>query len=300
MANFLIIAASSAMGMATSNLLEKNGDQVFKTARTTDKIKADILLDASDFDAVDAAFEKAINQFQTIDGVVCFAGSLMIKPAHLTTHQNYSDVIQNSLTTAFATIRSAGKYMKGGSVVLVSSAVHAIGLANHEAIFGIRSMKINIRPSQLSDIFAMVSLSKAKRMLYEKAQPQFWCYAGEEGDRAQGEWFKELLEDKNDVMFTAESETQEILGFIIGKLMPAPEVYNPGGLTLMIDDFCVQFENLWQSVGASLIEETKAATNARGATQIVVVCGAHDYPKRKFLSEQNLSIVSEWFVGDIV
>jgi len=63
-------------------------------------------------------------------------------------------------------------------------------------------MKIHIRTSQLSDISAMVSLSKAKRMLYEKAQPQFWRYAGEEGDNTQRQWFKELLEDKNYVMFT--------------------------------------------------------------------------------------------------
>ena len=146
----------------------------------------------------------------------------------------------------------------------------------------------------------MVSLSKAKRNLYEKAQPQFWRYAGEEGNKAQGEWFKQLLEDKNYVMFTAESDSQEIIGFVIGKLISATEVYNPGGLTLMIDDFCVQSENLWQSVGARLIEEIKTAAKDKGATQILVVCGAHDYPKRKFLNEQNLSIASEWFVGGIV
>ncbi|MFN9000624.1 MAG: hypothetical protein ACK5VW_00980 [Holosporales bacterium] len=157
-----------------------------------------------------------------------------------------------------------------------------------------------VRTSQLTDIDAMVSLSKTKRKLYEKAQPQFWRYAGEEGDDAQRQWFQDLLEDKKYVMFTAESKTKEILGFIIGKLIPAPEVYNPGGLTLMIDDFCVSCETLWQSVGAKLIEETKAAVTAKGATQIAVVCGAHDHPKRKFLSEQNLSIASEWFVGGIV
>jgi len=55
-----------------------------------------------------------------------------------------------------------------------------------------------------------------------------------------------------------------------------------------------------QSVGHELIEEIKAAAKAKGATQILVVCGAHDHPKRKFLSEQNLSIASEWFVGGIV
>jgi chloramphenicol 3-O-phosphotransferase len=157
-----------------------------------------------------------------------------------------------------------------------------------------------VRTSQLSDISVMVSLSKAKRLAYEKAKAAFWRYAGEEDDKAQEKWFKELLEDKNYAMFTAESDAKEILGFIIGNLMPAPEVYNPGGLSLMIDDFCVQSENLWQSVGHALIEETKVAAKAKGATQILVVCGAHDLPKRKFLSGQNLSIASEWFVGGIV
>ncbi len=158
---------------------------------------------------------------------------------------------------------------------------------------------ITTRLASISDIEAMVSLSKTKRLEYEKAQPQFWRYAGEEGDKAQEKWFKELLADKNYVMLTAERDTQEILGFIIGKIMPAPEVYNPGGLTLMIDDFCVHSENLWESVGAQLVEAIKKEGKARGASQILIVCGAHDAPKRKFLNEQNLSIASEWFVGGI-
>ena len=190
-------------------------------------------------------------------------------------------------------------YQKNGGIVS-GEKIEEIGGKSYTEVAYIFGNSINIHTSQLSDISAMVSLSKAKRMLYEKAQPQFWRYAGEEGDKAQEKWFKELLKDKNYVMFTAESNTQEILGFIIGKLINAPEVYNPGGLTLMIDDFCVKSKNLWQSVGASLIEETKAAANARGATQILVVCGAADLPKRKFLSEQNLQVASEWFVGGIV
>jgi hypothetical protein len=36
------------------------------------------------------------------------------------------------------------------------------------------------------------------------------------------------------------SVNNELAGFIlIGRLMVAPEVYNPGGLTLLINDFCV-------------------------------------------------------------
>jgi NAD(P)-dependent dehydrogenase (short-subunit alcohol dehydrogenase family) len=47
----------------------------------------------------------------------------------------YQSVIDASLTTAFATVHAAGKYMnKGGSVMLISSAAAMQGLANHEAI----------------------------------------------------------------------------------------------------------------------------------------------------------------------
>jgi hypothetical protein len=68
----------------------------------------------------------------------------------------------------------------------------------------------------------------------------------------------------------------------------------------MMDDFCVNCKNLWQSVGHELIEETKAAAKAKDARKILVVCGAHDYQKSKFLSEQSLSIAFEWFVGGVL
>ena len=206
-------------------------------------------------------------------------------------------------------------YQKNGGIVS-GEKIEEIGGKSCTEVSYIFGNSINIRTSQLSDIDAMVSLSKAKRLSYEKAQPQFWRYAGEEGDNTQRQWFQELLEDKNYVMFTAIENCHprengdpvldsrirgnDIIGFIIGKLMPAPEVYNPGGLTLMIDDFCVQSEKLWQSVGHRLIATVKAVAKDKGATQIVVVCGAHDHPKRKFLSEQNLQVASEWFVGGMV
>jgi hypothetical protein len=158
--------------------------------------------------------------------------------------------------------------------------------------------EVTIRPSCLSDVDAMVSPSKAKRLAYEKVQPRFWRYAGDAGDHAQAEWFREILSRKDYVMLTAEYSQSGILGFIIGKLMPAPAVYSPGGLTLMVDDFCVQSEDFWDTVGAQLLEGIKVASKGEGAVQIVVVCGAHDNVKRRFLRGQNLSIASEWYVGD--
>jgi NAD(P)-dependent dehydrogenase (short-subunit alcohol dehydrogenase family) len=131
MARFLIIAASSGIGQATVRQLGTAGHDVVTTARDATKITPDITLDASDFDAVDRAFQAAGD----IQGVVNFSGSLLLKPAHLTTREQYDGVISASLTTAFATVRAAGKHMKqGGSVVLVSSAAAMEGLASHEAI----------------------------------------------------------------------------------------------------------------------------------------------------------------------
>lgn len=131
MAKFLVIAASSGIGQATVSLLKEQGHSVFTTARDDKKIKPDAILDATNFAAVDTVFQ----QVGEIDEVVNCSGSLLIKSAHLTSQEEYDHVIAASLTTAFATVRSAGNYMnKGGSVVLISSAAAMEGLANHEAI----------------------------------------------------------------------------------------------------------------------------------------------------------------------
>ena len=131
MSRYLIIAASSGIGQATCRLLQQAGHQLFTTARDGSKIKPDTRLDATDFDAVDRVFQQA----GVIDGVVNCSGSLFLRAAHLTNKEQYQSVMDASLTTAFATVRAAGKNMKnGGSVVLVSSAAAMAGFANHEVI----------------------------------------------------------------------------------------------------------------------------------------------------------------------
>jgi hypothetical protein len=82
--------------------------------------------------------------------------------------------------------------------------------------------------------------------------------------------------------------------------MPAPEVYNPGGLTLMIGDFCVADETEWHSIGSKLVQEIKTIAKFRGAAQVLVVCGAHDGPKCHFLKNIGLTVASEWYVGSII
>ena len=157
---------------------------------------------------------------------------------------------------------------------------------------------INIRPATIYDIPTMVALSYNKRRHYEQAQPQFWRYAGEGAEQAQQTWFIELLKRDDVIMFVAE-EQNTIQGFIVGQVMKAPAVYDPEGLTLMIDDFCVNESSLWPSVGQELLNELIQLSRLRGCTQVIVVSGAHDETKRQFLQQQNLICASEWYVKTV-
>jgi NAD(P)-dependent dehydrogenase (short-subunit alcohol dehydrogenase family) len=70
-----------------------------------------------------------------LDGLVNCVGSLLLKPAHLTSDEEWATALALNLTSSFGTIRAAARSMRsGGSVVLMSSAAGRLGLANHEAI----------------------------------------------------------------------------------------------------------------------------------------------------------------------
>ncbi len=157
-------------------------------------------------------------------------------------------------------------------------------------------MKTMIRPAIIADTKSMVALSDQKRREYEKAQPHFWRKA-EQANETQTAWFEELLSNANHILLVAVDE-HYIKGFIIGELKVAPEVYDPGGLTLMIDDFCVE-NSEWDRIGKPLLHVLKQQAKQKGAIQTLVVCGHHDKPKRQFLRSESLDIASEWYVGGI-
>lgn len=154
-----------------------------------------------------------------------------------------------------------------------------------------------IRQAAQSDVTAMVSLSHQKRLAYEKVQPQFWRYATGAED-TQTKWFEELLGKHDHILLVAESK-DKLLGFVIGRLMSSPEVYDPGGLTLMIDDFCVKSPPDWIEVGKKLFIKIKEVAKSKGVAQIVAVTGHHDERKRQFLQSLGLTIASEWYVGEV-
>ena len=104
--------------------------------------------DISNFEKVENAMQVAIENLGEINGVINFCGSVLLKPAHLTSFEDYMQTINSSLTTSFAITKATAKLVRQNcSVVFVGSAVAKIGLANHEAIAAAKSGVIALAKS---------------------------------------------------------------------------------------------------------------------------------------------------------
>ena len=140
----LVIGGGGGIGAAVARLVVASGGQVFLAGRDEAKLAAvggELRMpygsvEAADPDAIDACADAAAAALGGLDGIVNCAGSLLLKPAHLTTTSEWQATLAANLSSAFGCVRAAGRLLKatGGSVVLVSSAAARVGLANHEAI----------------------------------------------------------------------------------------------------------------------------------------------------------------------
>lgn len=136
----LIIGAAGGIGRELAATLHARGYELILAGRTLaslEPIAAEFNATARALDATDfAAVESLFADHPGITAAANLAGSILLKPAHLTSEAEFAETISQNLKTAFALTRAAGRQMKsaGGSVVLMSSCAAGIGLANHEAI----------------------------------------------------------------------------------------------------------------------------------------------------------------------
>lgn len=143
---YFILGAAGGVGGALCRRLAAAGANLVlagRTAETLDALASELgnqyagdfrtqVVDAVDPASVNAAFEAA----GPLSGAVNLAGSIILKPAHLTTDADWNGTVAQNLTTAFNVLRAATRSMMatGGSVVLVSTVAARTGLVNHEAI----------------------------------------------------------------------------------------------------------------------------------------------------------------------
>lgn len=141
---FIILGASGGIGSALVRRLTGAGSTVVVAARSIDRLEALAretgteahVADATKFDEVQRVVSETISRHGRLDGIANCVGSILLKPAHLTSVEEYRETIALNLDTAFFTVKAASRAMMntGGSIVLCSSAVAQTGLVNHEAI----------------------------------------------------------------------------------------------------------------------------------------------------------------------
>jgi GNAT superfamily N-acetyltransferase len=149
------------------------------------------------------------------------------------------------------------------------------------------------RVATQADLEACVALVEGARRQLERYEPRFWKRA--KGAAATtGAWFSRLLTDPQAVFLVA-GDSAAIMGFLIARIQPTPPVYDAGGPTAVIDDFCVAEPERWRDVGAALLADARAMLRAKGVAQVVVVAPQKDRAKAEFLRAQRLSLASTWW-----
>lgn len=153
-----IVGATGGIGSALARRLSSSGWRLALCARGLDRLAAlkDELsahieaADAADPKALENAFSASCEKLGRLDGVVNCAGSLLLKPAHLTSVEEWAHTLHANLTTAFYVLRCAASRMMrtgGGSIVLMASAVAQRGMINHEAIAAAKAGVVGLTQS---------------------------------------------------------------------------------------------------------------------------------------------------------
>lgn len=160
MSAIAIVGATGTIGTTLARRLVRNGQQLLLVGRDDDKLRtlSDELnqpysiVDFTSSAPLEEALRTASAEVSGFHAIVNCIGSLLLKPAHATSDEDFRQVLETNLFTAFATVRTGAKLMreKGGSIVLFASAAAEIGIQNHEAISAAKAGVIGLARSAAS------------------------------------------------------------------------------------------------------------------------------------------------------
>ncbi len=136
---------TGGIGSALARRLVANGMQVTGFARDKDRLdelNSELgtgakVCDATDPEAVESCFQDIAATYDEISAYVHAVGSIFLKPAHMTSPDDWQKTLELNLSSAFYALRSASKLMQkqsGGTCLFFSTAAAQAGIANHEAI----------------------------------------------------------------------------------------------------------------------------------------------------------------------
>ena len=157
MSSIAILGATGTIGRVLAQRLIRQGQQVLLVGRDQNKLQslsAELgqpyaTVDLSSSQPLEEALRGAADAQGGIHALVNCIGSILLKPAHSTTDDEFRRTLETNLFTAFATVRVGAKLLResGGSIVLFASAAAEIGIQNHEAIAAAKAGVIGLARS---------------------------------------------------------------------------------------------------------------------------------------------------------
>jgi NAD(P)-dependent dehydrogenase (short-subunit alcohol dehydrogenase family) len=143
----LITGGAGGIGSATARILVARGDRVVLFGRREEPLQTlatelrDSAIafsgDATRLEELEAAVERAVDAFGSLDGTAHCVGSIQLKSLHLTSIDAFVETLETNLISAFLACKASLGVMRKqnrGSIVLLSTAAVRQGMNNHEII----------------------------------------------------------------------------------------------------------------------------------------------------------------------
>jgi NAD(P)-dependent dehydrogenase (short-subunit alcohol dehydrogenase family) len=152
---YVIAGGSGGIGRALCRILSARGCRLLITGRDAERLREactetgaqGMTWDTGGDRDFSPVIEAALERFGRLDGAVNLCGSVLLKPAHMTSDADLDGVLAANLLSAFSVTRAAARTLMksgGGAIVLVSSAAARVGLPNHEAIAAAKAAVIGL------------------------------------------------------------------------------------------------------------------------------------------------------------
>ncbi len=137
---YIIAGSTGTLGSAIANELSRE-NEIFLIGRDEDKLKEQSNKYGCNYEVINLSstpepreFTKIIQPDIEIEGLINCIGSILIKPLHGTSLEEFNNVIETNLFSSYFLLASFARRMKNGSAVFFSSVAGSKGLSNHEAI----------------------------------------------------------------------------------------------------------------------------------------------------------------------
>ena len=142
---YIIAGSTGTLGTAIVKELS-NDNELLLIGRDEDKLKDQASSVNASYQLIDLnntveprEFAKIVDTETEIKGLINCIGSILIKPLHGTSTEEFNDVITTNLFSSYFLLASFARRMKNGSAIFFSSVAGSKGLSNHEAIAAAKS-----------------------------------------------------------------------------------------------------------------------------------------------------------------